>query len=309
MKPLAKTCKVALVQAAPVLFDKTATVDKAVQKILEAGKNGAQLIVFPESFIPCYPYGMTFGFTVGSRTEDGRRDWKRYYDNCVQVPSADTEKLAKAAAQAGSYVSIGVTERDGTNATLYCTNLIFSPAGKLAAKHRKLKPTGAERYIWGDGNEGAFPMVDTPWGPMGSLICWENYMPLARQALYDRGVSLYLAPNTNNNDEWQLTIRHIAVEGHCYVLNCNMVVTKYQYPKDLHCPEELAALPANVLTGGSCVVDPYGHYLSKPVWNEETIVYEELEMDKVPMSRMEFDVAGHYTRPDVLELLVHEFDR
>ena len=306
MKLLEKTCRAALVQGTPVLFDREATIEKVVEQIQEAAANGARLIVFPESYVPCYPYGMTFGFTVGSRTEAGREDWKRYYDNSVLVPGPDTDRVARAAQEAGAYVSLGVTERDAVTCTLYCTNLIFSPEGTLAAHHRKLKPTGAERCIWGDGNLGAFPVAETPWGAMGSLICWENYMPLARAALYQKGVTLYLAPNTNNNQEWQDTIRHIAIEGHCYVFNVNQYVTREMYPGDLHCPEELERLPQGVCTGGSCVVDPFGHYLTEPVWDQEAILYADLDMEQVPRSRMEFDAAGHYSRPDVLELVIHE---
>lgn len=306
MKQLEKNCKVALVQAAPVIFNKNATIDKVVQEILEAGKQDANLIVFPESFIPCYPYGMTFGFTVGSRNEEGRKDWKIYYDNSVIVPSTDTDRIAKAAGEAHAYVSIGITEKDINTCTLYCTNLIFSPDGKLVYKHRKLKPTGAERFIWGDGYEGTFPIIDTPWGNIGSLICWENYMPLARVALYEKGITLYLAPNTNNNEEWQTTIRHIAIEGHCYVINVNQYVTKDMYPDIFHCPDEMAKLPDKVLTGGSCIVDPFGHYVKDPVWDKEEIIYIDIDMDKVPLSRMEFDGTGHYSRPDVLELVIHE---
>jgi len=301
-----KNCRIALVQAGPVMFDKTATTEAAVQAIEKAAEQKAELIVFPESFIPCYPYGMTFGFTVGARTDPGRKDWKRYYDNSVVVPGPETTALGKAAQNAHAYVSIGITERDPVNSTLYCTNLIFAPDGTLAAKHRKLKPTGAERFIWGDGYEGLFPVVETPWGIMGSLICWENYMPLARAALYEKGVSIYLAPNTNDNPEWQDTIKHIAIEGHCYVVNVDQYITKEMYPKDLHCPQELEALPEKVCTGGSCVVDPYGHYVNDPVWNHETIIYADLDMEKVAMSKMEFDGIGHYSRPDVLKLTICE---
>ncbi|MCI8419503.1 MAG: carbon-nitrogen hydrolase family protein [Oscillospiraceae bacterium] len=307
MKDIEKnTCRIALVQASPVMFDKAATTDAAVRAIEEAADNGAELIVFPESYIPCYPYGMTFGFTVGARTQAGREDWKRYYDASVVVPGPETERLGAAAQKANAYVSIGITERDAVNATLYCTNLIFAPDGTLAAKHRKLKPTGAERVIWGDGCEGSFPVVETPWGVMGSLICWENYMPLARAALYEKGTAIYLAPNTNDNPEWQDTIKHIAIEGHCYVVNVDQYITKSMYPKDLRCPQEIAALKDEVCTGGSCVVDPYGHYVGEPVWNKETIIYAELDMNAVPMSRMEFDGAGHYSRPDVLKLSVRD---
>lgn len=306
MKDLKKDCRIALVQGSPVLFDKEGTVDKAVSQILEAGKDKADIIVFPESYVPCYPLGLTFGFTVGCRNEDGRKDWKVYYDNSMVVPGPETEKIGKAAKEAKAYVSLGITERDLTNCTLYCTNLIFSPEGELIYKHRKLKPTGAERFIWGDADKDFFPIVDTPWGNIGSLICWENYMPLARVALYEKGVSLYLAPNTNNNQEWQDTIRHIAIEGHCYVVNVNQYVTKSQYPDWIHDRSEVEALEDGVLTGGSCVVDPFGHYVNEPVWDKEDIIIVDIDMDKVPASRMEFDGTGHYSRPDVLELKIHE---
>lgn len=206
MKDLKPTCRIAVVQAAPVLFDKTACTDKAVHLIAECARSGAELIVFPELFIPGYPYGMTFGFTVGARNEDGRKDWQLYCNNSIVVPGPETERLAAAAKAVGAYVSIGVSERDSVTGTLYNSNLIFRPDGSLAPVHRKLKPTGAERVVWGDADRGYFPVVDTPWGPMGSLICWESYMPLARTALYEKGVTLYISPNTNDNPEWQATV-------------------------------------------------------------------------------------------------------
>ena len=141
---------------------------------------------------------------------------------------------------------------------------------------------------------------------MGNLICWESYMPLARVALYKKGVTLYLSPNTNDNEEWQATIRHIAIEGHCYFINCDMYFTRDMYPEDLHCPEEIARLNDIVCRGVSCVVDPYGHYVTEPVWDREAIIYADLDMEQVPASRMEFDACGHYSRPDVLELTIHD---
>ena len=186
MKDVKKICKIAVIQAAPVMFDKDACTQKAVDLIQEASRRGAQLMVFPELFIPGYPYGMTFGFRVGSRSEEGRQDWKLYLDNSILVPGKETEKIGMAAREAGAYVSIGVSERDGVTGTLYNTNLFFSPRGSLVCVHRKLKPTGAERVVWGDADRGYFPVEDTPWGVMGSLICWESYMPLARAALYER---------------------------------------------------------------------------------------------------------------------------
>ena len=305
MENLKDTCRIAVVQCAPVMFDKTACTDKVIALTREAATNGAELIVFPELIIPGYPYGMTFGFTVGSRGAEGRKDWKLYYDNSILVPGEETDRMSQAAREAGAYVSVGVSERDAVSGTLYNTNLVFSPDGEMTV-HRKLKPTGSERVVWGDADKHYFPVTDSPWGPIGSLICWESYMPLARVALYEKGVTLYISPNTNDNEEWQSTIRHIAIEGHCYFINCDMYFTRDMYPQDLHCPEEIACLNDIVCRGGSCVIDPYGHAVTETVWNREAIIYADLDMQKVPASRMEFDVCGHYSRPDVLELRIHE---
>ena len=306
MKDLKNTCRIAVVQAAPVMFDKASCVDKAVALIRQAAAEGAELIVFPELFVPGYPYGMTFGFTVGSRGADGRKDWGVYYENSILVPGPETARLSQAAKEAGAYVSIGVSERDEVSATLYNSNLVFAPDGTLDAVHRKLKPTGAERVVWGDADKHYFPVTDTPWGPMGSLICWESYMPLARVALYEKGVTLYLSPNTNDNEEWQATIRHIAIEGHCFFVNADLFFTRDMYPRDLHCPEEIGRLPDLVCRGGSCVVDPYGHYVTEPVWDREAVIYADLDLSMAPLSRMEFDACGHYSRPDVLKLEVQD---
>ncbi len=306
MRDLEKVCKIALVQAGPVMFDMEASTNKAIDFIKEAGKNGAELIVFPELFIPGYPYGLTFGFTVGSRNEDGRKDWKVYCDNSMVVPGPETEKLGRAAKEAKAYLSIGVSERDAVSGTLYNSNLFFSPEGELVSVHRKLKPTGQERVVWGDADKGYFPVIDTPWGVMGNLICWESYMPLARVALYEKGVSLYISPNTNDNPEWQATIQHIAIEGRCYFINSDLYFTKAAYPKDFHFPEEVDRLPDIVCRGGSCIIDPYGHYVTEPVWDREAIIYADLDMDKVSASRMEFDACGHYSRPDVLKLQIDD---
>ncbi len=301
MKDLQSTCSIAVVQAAPVLFNKSACLAKALALIEEAAGHGAELIVFPELFIPGYPYGMTFGFTVGSRTEDGRRDWKRYYDASILADGEEAQALAEAAKKHGVYLSIGISERDPVTATLYNSNLMISPEGVIM-NHRKLKPTGSERVVWGDADRDFFPVMDTPWGPMGSMICWESYMPLARCALYQKGVTLYISPNTNDNPEWQDTIRHIAIEGHCYFINCDMFFTKDTYPGDLAGADEVRRLPETVCRGGSCVIDPSGHAVTDVLWDREGILYAELDMQKVPASRMEHDVCGHYARPDVLKL-------
>lgn len=307
MKQLKETCRLALIQAEPKLFDKEAGLAQTLDFIRRAAAQYAELIVFPELFIPGYPFGMNFGFSTGQRNPDGRADWKRYYDASLLVPGPETEALGSAAKEAGAWVSIGVSERDAVTGTLYNSNLIFSPDGALASVHRKLKPTGSERVIWGDADRGFFPMADTPWGPVASLICWESYMPLARVALYEKGLTIYLSPNTNDNPEWQDTIKHIAIEGKCFFVNSDMLITKESYPKDLKTYDrDVSILPEKICRGGSCVVDPYGHYLTEPVWDEEAIILAELDMTQVYASRMEHDPCGHYSRPDVLELKVRE---
>ena len=193
MKDLNSHCRLAIVQAAPVMFDKDACLEKAIRLIEEAAQNGAELIVFPELFLPGSPYGMTFGYTVGSRKEPGRADWKIYYDNSILSDGAEMQQLIDFAKRLDVYLSFGYSERDAQTATLYNSNMLIYPQGQ-ALNHRKLKPTGAERLVWGDAQCDFFPVMDTPWGKIGSLICWESYMPLARAALYQKGVAIYLAP-------------------------------------------------------------------------------------------------------------------
>ena len=296
---------IAVVQAESIMFDKDKCIEKATGIIRECAENGAEFVVFPELFIPGYPYGMTFGFTVGSRNEDGRKDWKQYYDNSILADGPEMNKLIETVIANQVYVSIGYSEVDCTTATLYNSNMMITPDGKTF-NHRKLKPTGSERVVWGDADRDFFPVMDTPWGPVGNLICWESYMPLARVALYQKGITLYISPNTNDNPEWQDTIRHIAIEGHCYFINCDMVITKKMYPDTCNGSGEISKLPDIVCRGGSCIIDPYGHTISESIWDEEGIIYAELDMSKVPASRMEHDVCGHYARPDVSKLHVRD---
>ena len=298
-------CKIALVQAEPIMFDKAAGLEKTLGLIEEASAKDAELIVFPELFIPGYPIGMNFGFSMGKRTEPGREDWKKYYDASLVAGGEEFAKLAEAAKKAGAYVSIGSSERDAVGGTLYNSNVIFEPDGSYKV-HRKLKPTGTERVVWGDADKDYFPITETPWGPMGSLICWESYMPLARVALYQKGITLYISPNTNDNPEWQATIQHIAIEGKCYFINADMIVRKASYPDHINEQDAVAAQPDMVCRGGSCVIDPYGHYVTEPVWDEETIIYAELDMQLPAACKMEHDAVGHYARPDVLKLVVED---
>ena len=305
MRELKNTCRIALVQAEPILFDKKACLDKTVQLIKEAADQKAELIVFPELFIPGYPIGMNFGFSMGKRTEAGRQDWMRYYNASLLAGGEEFQLLAELVKSLGVYVSLGFSERDEISGTLYNSNVIFEPDGSYKV-HRKLKPTGSERVVWGDANKDYFPITETPWGPVGSLICWESYMPLARVALYQKGITIYISPNTNDNPEWQATIQHIAIEGKCYFINADMLVRKTSYPTDLDEKDAVDRLPEMVCRGGSCIIDPYGHYLTEPVWDEETIIYAELDMTLPAACKMEHDAVGHYARPDVLKLIVEE---
>ena len=305
MKDLQSSCRLALVQAEPVLFDCNASLQKALLLIHQAAENGAELIVFPELFIPGYPIGMNFGFSVGKRTEPGREDWLRYYHASLVRGGPEFRQLADEAVRTGAYISLGFSERDEVLGTLYNSNVIFEPDGSFKV-HRKLKPTGSERVVWGDANRDYFPVTETPWGPVAGLICWESYMPLARVALYQKGITIYLSPNTNDNPEWQATIRHIAIEGKCYFVNADMIVRKASYPADLNELDAIARQPEMVCRGGSCVIDPFGHYLTEPVWDEETIIYADLDMSLPAACKMEHDAVGHYARPDVLELIVNE---
>lgn len=304
MKTSENVIRIAVWQAAPVIMNGPATVEKTVALINQAAEKGVDLIVFPEVFIPAYPRGLSFGYVVGSRTEAGRRDWQRYYENSVVVPGPETDRIGKAALDAGAYVVIGVTERDRLNRTLYCTMLYFGPDGTLLGKHRKLKPTGSERLIWGEGDGSTLTVIDTPFGRMGGLICWENYMPLARVAMYQQGVRIYIAPTADFRDVWQCTMRHIAVEGRCFVIGCNQYVEKSMYPDDLEYRQELDVQPEVMCPGGSCIVDPYGEYLAGPLLGEEGMLFASCDMGALTRTAMDFDPIGHYDRPDVFQLSV-----
>jgi nitrilase len=300
--------KVAVVQAASILFDREATVDKACRLIHDAASSGAQLLLFPEAFIPAYPRGLSFGMVVGSRSQEGRELWQRYWDNAVDIPGPATEKLSAVVRETGVYLAIGVIERDSqfSAGTLYCTLLYFGPDGRIIGKHRKLKPTAAERLIWGEGDGSTLTVLSTDLGKIGGLICWENYMPLARMAMYGKGVELYLAPTADARDTWQATLRHIACEGRCFVLGCNQFVTREMYPSDLQNHPELATQPEVLCRGGSAIISPLGELLAGPLYDQEGILYAELDRAEIVRSKVDFDVVGHYARPDVFQLIVNE---
>jgi len=297
------TVKVAVVQAGAVPFDTDACVDKAARLIAEATGQGVKVIVFPEAFIPGYPKGLNFGLAVGARDPAGREEFRLYFDAAIEVPGPHTARLGEAAAAHNAYVVIGVIEREG--GTLYCTVLFFGPDGALLGKHRKLMPTAMERMIWGFGDGSTLTAVDSPYGRIGSVICWENYMPLLRMAMYSKNVALYCAPTADDRDTWIASMRHVAFEGRCFVLTACQYLRRKDLPASVRV--SLGDAPDAVLMrGGSAIVGPLGQLLVGPQYEGETILTADLDLEEIGRSRFDFDVTGHYARPDVFQLIVNE---
>ena len=295
--------RVAVVQAAPVGFDRACTLAKLRTLTLEASRRGAKLALFPEAFVSAYPRGMTFGAVIGERTPEGRDWYRRYWESSVEVPGEAFDDMAAIAREAEVYLVIGVIERDG--GTLYCSVLFFAPDGKCLGKHRKLVPTASERLVWGQGDGSTMPVYDTAIGKMGAAICWESYMPLYRASLYAKGVQLYLAPTADSRDGWLASMRHIALEGRCFVLSCNQFARRGDYPPDY--PGDVANSPGGIVTrGGSCIVSPLGEIVAGPVYDEEAILTADIDLDDTVRGKFDLDVVGHYARPDVFRLIVNE---
>lgn len=295
--------KVAVVQAAPVAFDTERTLAKIGRLSAEAAAKGAQLVLFPEAFVGGYPRELSFGATVGHRTPEGRDEYRRYWENAIEVPGAAARQLADIAGSNKIYLIAGVIERAG--GTLYCTVLFFAPDGAYMGKHRKLMPTGSERLIWGFGDGSTMPVYDTPLGKVGAVICWENYMPLMRAAHYAKGVQIYCAPTADGRDTWLATVRHIAVEGRCFVLSCNQFARRSDYPASY--ASVLGNQPDRVMSrGGSCIISPLGEILAGPNYEGEAILVADLDINQIAQGKFDFDAVGHYARPDVFSLLVDE---
>ncbi len=296
------TVRAAVVQAAPVVLDGEASLAKAEALIAAAADAGAGIVVLPESFIPAYPASSVFGAVFGAFSDAGAgRAFRRFAANAVEVPSKATERLGRAARSAHAYVCTGVTERTSTG-TLHCTLLLHGPAGDLLQVRRKLVPTHDERMVWGPGEARAPEAVPTEHGGIGQLVCWENYMPLARYALYRSGERIHLAPTADASDGWQATLRHIALEGRVFVVAANQFVTRAHYPADFELKEALLRAPEVLCRGGSAIVAPDGRYLAGPLYGEEGMLVADLDLGEVAEGRQLLDVAGHYGRPDVFRL-------
>jgi nitrilase len=293
----------AVVQNCPVIFDTNATLAKIRELTAQAADTGAKLVVFPEAFVTAYPKGLDFGTRVGMRSEEGRDVFRRYFDSAIDVPGPATHALGQTAKASGVALVLGVIERE--IGTLYCTVLFFAPDGTLLGKHRKVMPTAMERIIWGCGDGSTMPVFDTPLGKLGAVICWENYMPLLRMSMYAKGIELYCAPTADDRDTWLSTMRHVALEGRCFVL------TACQHVRRGDCPEDYATVQGNepqtvIMRGGSAIIGPLGQILAGPLYNESGILTAEIDPGEIARSKFDFDVVGHYARPDIFQLHVNE---
>ncbi|TWP36364.1 nitrilase-related carbon-nitrogen hydrolase [Leekyejoonella antrihumi] len=293
-----KALMAAVVQAAPVPYDVEATLVKAHELLSRAAGKGAQLVVFPEAFLTGYPRGLTFGATVGNRTPEGREQFREYWQSAIDVPGPVVTRLGEMAAEFRTHLVIGVIERDG--GTLYCTVLVFDGDGRYLGKHRKLMPTGSERLVWGFGDGSTLSVFDTDIGRIGAVICWENYMPLLRAAMYAQCVQLYCAPTADCRETWTSTMQHIACEGRCFVFGAN------QFTPGAF-PARAGEDPANDAAGsrgGSVIVSPLGEILAGPAYDEEAVLVAEIDLDDIVRGKYDFDVVGHYARPDIFHLSV-----
>jgi nitrilase len=297
--------RVAAVQASPVFLNHDATVKKACALIAEAAAAGARLIVFPEAFVPAYP--LWVWWIPAGRTHQMRELYSEFLANSVVVPGPATERIGVAARAAGAHVVIGINERnvEASGASIHNTILFFGPDGGLLGKHRKLVPTAGERLVHAQGDGSTLGVYDTPLGRLGGLICWENYMPLARCALYSWGVELYVAPTWDHGEPWLSTLRHIAKEGRCYVIGCCIAMRKSDIPDRFAFKAKyLDSAPEWINSGDRAIVDPDGRMIAGPASNQETIIYAEVKRDALRGPKWQLDVTGHYSRPDVLQLVV-----
>jgi len=294
--------KVCLIQDSPVFFDKEKTLIKVEKLVKKHSQDGCELIVFPETFIPGYPRGFSFGAKIGSRTSQGRDLYAEYHKNSIDVKSDDLYRLEKLARFQKVYLVIGVTEKENTSGSLYCSVLYISPSDGLLGVHRKIKPTGTERLIWSEADGESLVTFQTKIGKLGGLICWENYMPLARMSMYNKGVEIYIAPTADAREEWTSTMQHIALEGRCFVLGCNQYFTKSMYPDKFK--ELVKDEPENMCRGGSVIVSPLGKILAGPLFDQAGALVAEIDLEDINSSKLDFDVIGHYARDDIFRLMV-----
>ncbi len=300
------TIKAAVIQTGSYLFDTGRTLTQTVQLIRQAAADGAELAVLPEALLGGYPKGLTFGVHVGMRSAAGRDEFRRYWESAITVPGPQTAALAALASELGTHLVVGAVERH--QSTLFCVALFFRPGDGLVGVHRKLVPTAAERLLWGYGDGSTMPAVAAGPAVLGAAICWENYMPLFRTAMYGKGVTVWCAPTVDDRDVWQATMRHIAVEGRCFTLSACQHLRRCHFPDDVH-PVQGDDPDAVLIGGGSVIVSPLGEVLAGPLRDEDGILYAGLDLADIPRARFDLDVTGHYARPDIFTLGVDEHSR
>ena len=292
----------ACVQVEPAIFDRAGTIDRVAERTAEAAAAGAQLVVFPETFIPAYPSSTWAKALAGWAEEGAKEAFALLARESVEVPGPAERRLGELAREHELWLVTGVTERDPAHpGTLYNTLLFHGPDGELALKHRKLVPTNHERLVWGPGDGDGLEAVETPFGRLGGLVCWENYMPLARFALYESGIELYVASTADDSEGWQSTLVHIARESRCFVIAPSHFQRAASYPDDFPLARLLEGVDV-IGRGGSAILAPDGSYLAGPLWDEEGVLYAELDPATLDGERQRFDPTGHYHRPDVLGL-------
>jgi nitrilase len=296
----ARSVRATVVQAASAAFDRERSIDRVAELTARAAADGAQLVVFPEAFVGGYPKRADFGARVGVRTAEGREWFRRYHDGALDVPGPSVDRLGEISRAGRVHLVVGVIERE--RGTLYCTVLFLGPDGRLMGKHRKLMPTAMERLIWGFGDGSTIPVLDAPFGRIGAVICWENYMPQLRLAMYGQGVELYCAPTVDDRETWLPTMRHIALEGRCFVLSACQFARRSDYPADY--PIESSDGDEVVIAGGSCIVDPLGQVLAGPARGDAALLTADLDLGQIARGTFDLDVVGHYARPDVFRLVV-----
>jgi nitrilase len=299
--------KVAIIQQSPVLLDLPRTIEKAVSLIRDASDNGAELVVFPEAFFPGYP-AWIWRLRPGIDWDLTDQLHKRLLENAVDLEQDDLEPVREAARKHKVTVVCGLHERDGSlgRSTLYNTVTTIGPDGKLLNRHRKLMPTNPERMVWGFGDASGLRVIDTPCGRIGSLLCWESFMPLARFAMYAQGIEIYIAPTYDSGAGWIGTMQHIAREGCCWVISAGVATRNQDIPDDF--PEHDRLYPHDedwINPGDSVVIAPGGEIVAGPFHQIQENIYAEIDIGKVAISRRSFDVAGHYSRPDIFTLHIN----
>ncbi len=297
--------KLAAVQAAPILFDPDATLDRFGAWLRQAAEAGADLVVFPEAFLGGYPKGVDFGARVGSRNPEGRELFQLYFETAFDPAGARFGKVKELVAGAGLHVVTGLMEPVG--GTLYCSAAALDPKGEIAGWHRKLMPTAMERIIWGFGGGDTMKVAETEIGRVSMTICWENYMPLYRQHLYNQGAELYCAPTVDDRPVWLPSMQMIALEGRCFVTSACQYMTLADVKAGVAYDAIQGDAPQTVLiNGGSCIVSPLGEVLAGPVYGETALVTAEIDKGEITRGKFDLDTAGHYARPDLFDLRVRE---